>query len=68
MPEQVARLANDDEAAQARAKGFKAYEGALGAVLLRPQGLELPETLTLGLRNFLGLKDITVQGLRERIF
>ena len=67
MPEQVARLASDDEAAQARAKGLKAYAGEMGAVLLRPQGLELPETLTLGLRSFLGIKDITVQGLQQRL-
>lgn len=56
------KFVREKEAAKLKAKGFRSFPGEVGEVLLE-RGIECDDEVELGLRSFLGLKDITVKGI-----
>lgn len=58
------RFAREAEAAALKEKGCKVLPAELGEVLVLARGLEYDEDVSFGLRSFLGIKDITVKGIR----
>ena len=44
-------------------KAARVLEGELGTVIVTARALEYDEEITLGLRSFFGLKDITFKGI-----
>lgn len=64
VTELTMRLVADDEAANLREKACRTLAGEMGDVLVLSRGLEYDEDIAFGLRNFLGVKDVTVRGLR----
>lgn len=61
-------LADDVQAEGLRAKAHATYKSDVGSVLVMPRGLEVADSVTFGLRSFLGAKDVTVQGIRPYRF
>lgn len=45
-------------------KKFRSVENGVGEVLLPPYRLEYDETVTFGLKSFLGIKQVSYQGIR----
>lgn len=45
-------------------KHFRSYAAPLGEVLLPPYRLEYDDTITFGIKSFLGISLITQQGIR----
>jgi len=61
--ELLVRLASDDEAARLKADpSVRVYQGELGEVLVLQRSIELDDELQFGLRNFLGIRDVSVKG------
>lgn len=63
MPELVVKFVGEQEADQIKARGCRVVAGEMGDVLIRLPGVELDDTIRLDLRGFLGIKEITVQGI-----
>ena len=57
------RFVKDEEAAAIAPKAARVLEGELGTVIVTARALEYDEEITLGLRSFFGLKDITFKGM-----
>lgn len=64
MTELYTRFATEDEAARLKERGCRVLDGEVGELLLVARGLELDDEIRLGLRSFLGAKDVTVRGIR----
>lgn len=47
-----------------RKKGFRSLKTHMGTVLLPPYRLEYEDTVTFGLKSFLGIKYVTCQGIK----
>lgn len=45
-------------------KRFRSYSAPIGEVLLPPYRLEYDDTITFGLKSFLGVKGVTQRGIR----
>lgn len=45
-------------------KRFRSYAAPIGEVLLPPYRLEYDDTITFGIKSFLGIKRVTQQGIR----
>ena len=61
--ELLVRLASDEEAARLKADpAARVYAGELGEVLVLKRSIELDDELAFGLRNFFGIRDISVKG------
>lgn len=45
-------------------KKFRSYETDEGELLLPPYRLDFDDTLTFGLKSFLGIKQVTQQGIK----
>jgi hypothetical protein len=60
----VAGFVTDKGAERIRKKVVRRLPGEVGEVLITSPVLEIDDDVELGLRNFLGLKDITVKGIR----
>lgn len=45
-------------------KKFRSYEADGGELLLPPYRLDFDDTLTFGLKSFLGIKQVTHQGIK----
>ena len=60
--ELLVTFVSDKAAEQYKAKGCRTIK-AQGELLILSKGLEYGEEVSLGLRSFLGLKDITVDGI-----
>ena len=61
--ELLVRLASDDEAARLKADpAVRAYPGEIGEVLVLKRSIELDQELEFSLRNFFGIRDISVKG------
>ena len=58
------RFARPVEAAALKEKGCRVLPGEAGEVLIPTRGMNVDNEVRLGLRNFLGIKDITVKGIR----
>lgn len=56
------RFVRGKEAAQLKEKGWRVLPGEVGEILLG-RGVEYDDRIELGLRSFLGAKDITVKGI-----
>lgn len=56
------KFVGEKEAAKLKAKGFRAVPVEAGELLLG-RGVEWDDEVEVGLRSFLGLKDITVKGI-----
>jgi hypothetical protein len=56
------RFIREPEAAKLRAKGWRTLPGEQGDILIG-RGVEYDDEIEVGLRSFLGLKDITVKGI-----
>ena len=63
-PELVGKFLNDEQAQAFKQRKCHVFTGELGDVMIYSPGVELGHTLTLGLRSFFGIKDITAKGLR----
>ena len=67
-PELIIDLIKPNEVEEAAAKpGRRTFEGELGAVIMENTLIPLEEdaTVTLGLKRFIGLTDVTATGLRQ---
>lgn len=62
--EVFATVLTDSAARRLRGKAVRAILCEVGEVLVTARGLEYDDVVTLGLKSFLGVKDITVQGVR----
>ena len=61
--ELLVRLASDDEAARLKEDpAVRTYPGELGEVLVLKRSIELDPELEFGLRNFFGIRDVSVKG------
>ena len=58
----------DKGAASLKGKIVRRIPGDVGEILVTERGLEFDEEIHLGLRSFLGAKDITVKGVRAWSF
>lgn len=56
------RFVGRDEADRLKARGWLVITGEVGEILL-DRGVEYDDEIELGLRSFLGLKDITCKGI-----
>ncbi len=56
------RFVREPEAAKLRQRGWRCLPGECGDILIG-RGVEYDDRIELGLRSFLGLKDITVKGI-----
>lgn len=61
--ELLVAFVSDKAAEQYKAKGCRIIKAPQGELLILSRGLEYGEKVSLGLRSFLGLKDITVDGI-----
>ena len=61
--ELLVRLAGDEEVARlATDPTVRVLQGDLGQVVVLKRSIELDDELQFGLRNFLGIRDISVKG------
>lgn len=58
----------DKGAEQLKGKIYGRIPADVGDVIVTERGLEFDDEIRFGLRNFLGLKDITVEGVRAFSF
>ena len=61
--ELLTRFAKPKEAAQIKERGCRVVPGEVGEILVVERGIHFDEDVTLGLRSFLGAKDITLKGI-----
>lgn len=61
--ELLVTFVSEKTAEQYKAKGCRTIKAPQGELLILSRGLEYGEEVSLGLRSFLGLKDITVDGI-----
>lgn len=64
LSEVVTSFADERKAAEMKKRGCVVLAGEMGEVLVA-RGMEYDTEVRLGLRNFLGAKDITVKGVRS---
>lgn len=64
MAEIYTGFLNEKAAERLRGKVCARIPSEAGDILVTARGLEFDDEVRLGLRSFLGLKDITVQGVR----
>ena len=62
---ELALIPLTDRAAEiSRGKAVRVIDAPEAQLLVMDRGLEYDEDVSLGLRNFLGVKDVTVEGIR----
>ena len=59
-----AHFASDREVASLSGKIVNRFEASLGDCIVLSRGVEYDDYVELGLRSFLGIKDITFKGMR----
>lgn len=64
----VGRFADEKGVAKLSGKILRRFDGEVGDVIVTAHGLEYDEDVELGLRSFLGAKDITFKGIRPYAF
>lgn len=60
----TAHFASSKEVASLSGKVVSRFEGSVGDVLVLSRGIEYDNAPELGLRSFLGIKDISFKGMR----
>lgn len=63
MVELHTRFVRDKDVPKLKEKAIQVIEAPVGEILILTRGLEIDEEVTLGLRSFLGAKDITASGI-----
>ncbi|GAA0802297.1 hypothetical protein GCM10008910_33570 [Faecalicatena orotica] len=64
MPELSARFADPKTAERTKKKNCRVIKGEIGEILILTPGLKYDKTITLHLNNFLGIKNIEVDGIK----
>lgn len=63
--ELLLRFVNEKGADKFRDQAIRQLDAPYGELFVMVRGLDYDNEITFGLRNFLGLKDITVKGIRH---
>lgn len=63
--ELLLRFVNEKGADKLRDQAIRQLDAPFGELLVMIRGLDYDDEITFGLRSFLGLKDITVKGIRH---
>lgn len=63
--ELLLRFVNEKGADKLRDQAIRQLDAPFGELFVMIRGLDYDDEITFGLRNFLGLKDITVKGIRH---
>lgn len=63
--ELLLRFVNEKGADKLRDQAIRQLDAPFGELFVMICGLDYDDEITFGLRNFLGLKDITVKGIRH---
>lgn len=63
--ELLLRFAKEKGADKLRDQAIRQLDAPFGELFVMVRGLDYDNEITFGLRNFLGLKDITVKGIRH---
>lgn len=63
--ELLLRFATEKGANKLRDQAIRQLDAPFGELFVMIRGLDYDDDITFGLRNFLGLKDITVNGIRH---
>ncbi|RHR22084.1 hypothetical protein DWX43_22805 [Clostridium sp. AF19-22AC] len=64
MPELSAKFADSKTAERTKKKNCRVIKGEIGEILILTPGLKYDKTITLYLNNFLGIKNIEVDGIK----
>lgn len=63
--ELLLRFVTEKGASKLRDQAIRQLDAPFGELFVMIRGLDYDDDITFGLRNFLGLKDITVNGIRH---
>jgi hypothetical protein len=64
VPELSAKFADSKTAERTKKKNCRVIKGEIGEILILTPGLKYDKTITLYLNNFLGIKNIEVDGIK----
>lgn len=64
FPEISARFADIKTAERTKKRGCRIIQGEVGEILILTRGLKYNDTITLGIHTFMGIKVVTVDGIR----
>jgi len=66
--ELVSNFLTDAQASELRERAVRVLNGEVGDIIVTARGLEYEDDIELGLKSFLGAKDITIKGIKAWTF